>query len=176
MRASTCLALIGALSVLGCSAATEPLAYIPPHQSPAPPPPVPPAPAAPTIIFSADVYGSKWVATEITVTRLEHNTIEITGISNQGVHANVRMTLRIVEATREGEYSLNANGNGSLFSMASGWIEMTSHMIDWPTQHVRITNLSGDRMAGTFEGFVPSYSGSGEWLSLFNGRFEVVIN
>lgn len=170
MRASTCFVLMVALSVLGCSVATEPPVYVVPQQPTTPPPP---APVAPAIVFSAEVYGSRWVANEITVTRREHNTIEITGVAIEGPHADVRMTLRIVEATNEGEYSLNFDGNGSSFSMVSGSIEMTSHMIFWPTQRVLVTSLTTNRIAGTFEGFVPSYSGSGEWLSLINGRFDV---
>ena len=161
------------LSAFGCSAATEPSVHNPPQHLPASQPPLPPAPAAPAIEFSAEVYGSKWDADEIFVTRRDQNTIEIAGIDIEGPHANIRMTLRIVEATSEGEYSLHADGNGSLFAMDSGSTRMTTHMLDWPTQRVYVTLLTANRIAGTFEGFVPSYSGSGEWLSLHKGRFDV---
>jgi len=82
------------------------------------------------------------------------------------------MTLSLVEATNPGEYSLSVDGDGSLFSMTSGSVIVTTR--DHPVGGLAIvTYVSAKGIAGTFEGYVMSYTGSYEWINLWRGRFSV---
>lgn len=131
-----------------------------------------PPPRIPEFEFSASIYGSNWRASEITVTRLDNNTIEIAGVSREGPWADAIVTLRLVGVTQPALRSLAVDGDGSIFSITKAPNVWDTHTFAGAGNAV-IGLLNESVLAGDFEGQADGPGGSGEVLFIAHGRFRV---